>query len=70
MREKKVRKHTTSCTVRNRWNAKHYDRISVTVPKGYGEIFKEFCKDNDTNVNAMLSTLIKEELALTSEERV
>lgn len=60
--EKKVRKRTTSCTVRNRWNAKHYDRINVTLPKGYGEMFKDYCADRGTTMNALMSEIIKFEL--------
>ena len=63
MQEKKVRKRTTSCKVRNRWNAKHYDRVNITIPKGYGDIFKEYCKDNNTTPNATLCALIKAEVA-------
>lgn len=59
---KKVRKRTTSCTVRNRWNAKHYDRVNVTIPKGYGDIFKEYCEDKNTTMNAILSAIIKFEM--------
>ena len=57
--EKKPRKNTTSCAVRNRWNAKHYDRINITLPKGYGEMFKEYCADKDTTMNALLGQIIK-----------
>ena len=60
--QKKVRKRTTSCKVRNRWNAKHYDRINITIPKGYGDIFKEYCANNNTTPNATLCALIKEEV--------
>ena len=56
------RKNTTSCTVRNRWNAKHYDRINVTVPKGYGDMFKEYCEDKGTTMNAILSSVIAFEM--------
>jgi len=56
---KKVRKKTTSCEVRNRWNAKHYDRINVTLPKGYGSLFKAFCEDKGTTMNALMSDIIK-----------
>lgn len=63
MEEKKVRKNTTSCTVRNRWNAKHYDRINITLPKGYGDIFKEYCSDRNTTMNSILGSLIKFDIA-------
>lgn len=32
------RRTFTSTAVKNRWNAKHYDRFSVTVYKGSAEI--------------------------------
>ena len=60
--QKKVRKRTTSCTVRNRWNAKHYDRINITIPKGYGDIFKEYCSEHGTTPNAVLCSMIKFEV--------
>ena len=56
--EKKVRKRTTSTQVRNRWNAKHYDRINITIPKGYGDIFKDFCEENGTSMNGVLMACI------------
>ncbi len=59
---KKVRKRTTSCAVRNRWNANHYDRINVTIPKGYGDIFKDYCDERGTTMNGVLSAIIKFEL--------
>ena len=31
----------TSAEVKNRWNAKHYDRILLLVPKGYREEIRE-----------------------------
>ena len=66
--QKKVRKRTTSCTVRNRWNAKHYDRINITIPKGYGDIFKDFCKETSTTPNAVLCSLIKFECEQASKK--
>lgn len=59
MEEKKVRKNTTSCEVRNRWNAKHYDRVNVTLPKGYGKVFREYCEEQGTTMNARLGSLIE-----------
>ena len=60
--EKKVRKRTTSCKVRNRWNAQHYDRINVTVPKGYGDMYKDFCDENGTSMNGVLMAIINLEM--------
>jgi predicted DNA-binding protein len=35
----------TSTQVKNRWNAEHYSRISVSIPKEDGEKFKEKCQE-------------------------
>ena len=59
MEEKKVRKRTTSAKVRNRWNSNHYDRINVTIPKGYGDVFKDYCEERGTTMNALICTAIK-----------
>lgn len=66
--EKKVRKHTTSSKVRNRWNSAHYDRINVTIPKGYEDILKDYCEEHGTTMNAVLSSIIKFELDQISAE--
>lgn len=44
----------TSSAVKNRWNAKTYDRICVTVPKGYGDKLKDFCKEQGKTVNVVV----------------
>ena len=41
--EETKRKTKTSAAVKNRYNKKAYDRISVVVPKGMGEAFKQKC---------------------------
>ena len=57
--ERPQRKHTTSSEVRNRWNNAHYDRVNVTVPKGYREVFNSYCLERGTTMNAVLSAVIK-----------
>lgn len=69
MEEQKVRKHTTSSKVRNRWNEKHYDRINVTLPKGYGDIFKDYCDERNTTMNAILCAMVKLEMDKWQEEK-
>ena len=44
----------TSAAVKNRWNEKNYDRVYVTIPKGYGEKLKEYCKENGVSVNSVV----------------
>lgn len=53
----------TSAKVRNRWNAKHYDRINVTIPKGWAEKLKAFCADKNLTVNSAVTERMKIELA-------
>ena len=65
---KQSRRNTTSCAVRNRWNAKHYDRINITIPKGYGDMFRDYCEENNTTMNAVLTAIIKFELANAKKE--
>ncbi len=38
------RKTKTSSEVKNRYNAKVYDRVTVCVPKDIAKAFKEKCK--------------------------
>lgn len=39
----KKRKTTTSAAVKNRYNAKKYDRITACIPKELAEAFKAKC---------------------------
>ncbi len=43
MEEKKKRKTTTSTAVKQRYNAKTYDVISIRVPKEMAAAFKKKC---------------------------
>lgn len=44
----------TSSTVKNRYNAKAYDRIEVVVPKGQKEIIKAHAAITGESVNAFI----------------
>lgn len=59
---------STSAKVRNRWNAKHYDRINVTIPKGWAERLKAFCDAKGETVNGLVTQRIKSELAEFKQE--
>lgn len=58
----------TSAAVRNRWNAKNYFRINVTVPKGNRELIQAFAKSQNTSVNDLINQLLRRELGQTSSE--
>ena len=42
----------TSAKVKNKWNEKTYDRVYVTIPKGYGDKIREQCKEQGISVNS------------------
>jgi len=44
----------TSSTVKNRYNAKAYDRIEVVVPKGQKDIIKAHAAAMGESVNAFI----------------
>lgn len=46
----------------NKFNASHYDRISLLVPKGAREIIKEYAKENDVSVNNLIIQLLEREI--------
>lgn len=52
------RKTYTSTTVKNRWNAKNYDRVSVFVAKGSRDILKEIAESRGMSVNGYIRHLI------------
>lgn len=39
----------TSAEVKNRWNEKNYDRITIMVKKGQKDIWKDKAKENGYN---------------------
>ncbi len=50
----------TSAEVKNRYNAKVYDRIEIVVPKGDKEIIKAHAASNNESVNAFIGRAIAE----------
>ena len=55
------RKTVTSAKVKNRYNAKAYDRINLIVPKGKKEIIAAHAKlQGDESTNAFIKRAIDE----------
>lgn len=46
----------------NRYMARHYDRITMTVPKGEKEKIKARAEANGESVNGYLSRLVREDM--------
>ncbi len=53
-----MRKTKTSAAVKNRYNAKAYDRIAVFVPKGDKDLIAERAKTLGKSVNSYIKDLI------------
>lgn len=52
----------TSAAVKNRWNEKAYDRITLTVPKGEKEVIRAHAEANGESVNGYINRLIAEDM--------
>ena len=61
--EETKRKTKTSAAVKNRYNKKAYDRISVVVPKGMGEAFKQKCAELGVSQAQVIKQAVEEFLA-------
>lgn len=58
----------TSSAVKNRWNAAHYDRIMIQLPKGMKDDFKAACEANGTSMNAVVREAVEDYLEAHSSE--
>ena len=61
---KKVRKHTTSSAVKQRYNEKVYDVIAVRIPKELAARFKEKCQETGDSQAGIIKKAIEEYLKL------
>jgi len=52
----------TSSAVKNKWNAKNYDRIALVVPKGEKEIIKSAAEQAGKSVNAYILEAVHEKM--------
>ena len=48
----------TSSAAKNKWNAKAYDRINLTIPKGEKEKIQAAAKQNGESVNALINRVV------------
>lgn len=62
----KNKKPRTSAKVKNNWNAQHYDRVALSVPKGYKELIKVRASAQGLSVNSYLLKLIDDDLNVPS----
>ena len=50
----------TSAKVKNRWNEKAYDRISLTVEKGKKDVIRKHAKKRGESINGFINRAIDE----------
>lgn len=60
----------TSAAVKNRYNAKAYDRIGLTVPKGEKDVITEHAAARGESVNGFVNRAIKETMQRDKEKVV
>lgn len=59
---------TTSTAVKAKYNRRHYDRLTLLMPKGYKDKIKEYTKENDLTVNGFINQVGRELVGVTPEE--
>ncbi len=53
----------------NEWQRKNYKRVGAKLYKGDAEAFEEYCKKNNTSVNAVLKAYISQCIGRPLEKR-
>lgn len=59
---------TARTKANNKWNAKAYDRINLTVPKGQKEAIKAHAESNGESVNGFINRAIKQTMETDKKE--
>lgn len=52
----------TSAKVKNRYNKKAYDFITITVKKGRKEVIKSYAQNKGKSVNSLINEMIDKEI--------
>ena len=59
---------TARTRANNKWNAKAYDRINLTIPKGKKDVLQSYVTARGESVNGMINRLLRAELGQSVEE--
>lgn len=57
-----------SAAAKNKWNAKAYDRINLTVPKGRKATIEARANEKGESVNGYINSLIRAGVGLSEDE--
>ena len=63
-----ARKTFTSTAVKQRWNARHYDRIVLLFKKGDKEKVMDYAKRHGMSMNGYINKTAREILGVSEEE--
>lgn len=58
----------TSAASKNKWIAKAYDRINLTVPKGRKAAIEAHANKTGDSVNGLINRLLRADMGLTEDE--
>ena len=50
---------STSTASKNKWNDKKYERVYVTIPKGFADKMREHCRKLGASVNSVVFGEVK-----------
>lgn len=64
MENKSKKKPHTSATVKNRYNAKAYDKVILLVKKGYKDSIRQRAADKNISMNKYITDLVFADLGI------
>lgn len=66
--EKMEKKPRTSSAVKQKYNRRHYDRLTLLMPKGYKDKVKAYAKEKGVTVNGLVNEIGRELVGVSPEE--
>lgn len=61
-------KSKTSSAAKQRYNAKAYDRLAITIPKGQKNAVEAYAQNNGETVNGIVNRLLRTELGISEAD--
>lgn len=61
-------KTKTSTAVKQRYIAKTYARLGITIPKSRKEQVEEYARTHDGSVNGLVNRLLRDEMGISERE--
>ena len=58
----------TSSAVKARYNAKAYDRLAITIPKGRKQTVEQYAQEHGVSVNGLVNELLIAAIGIVPDE--